>query len=121
MKEDKFIQKRNMIARVCRCNRRVYFQPFARKVENVMPHSAKNVKKITKAGAREKLQVVGVVVPLNAGPSSHKIHERDGLGARGVTISHNYRLATLTIRPTPVGSNRRQLSCISIRRGPTEY
>lgn len=68
--------------------------------------------------ARERLQVVGVVVPLNAGPSSHKILERDGLGARGVTISHNYRLATLTIRPTPVGSNRRQLSCISIRRGP---
>lgn len=70
---------------------------------------------------RERLQVVGVVVPLNAGPSSRKIHERDGLGARGVTISHNYRLATLTFRPTPVGSNRRQLSCISIRCGLAEY
>lgn len=112
-----------MIVRVRRCSRQTHaFQaPCARKAESVMPHSAKNGKKITKAGARERLQVVGVVVPLNAGPSSHKIHQRDGLGARGVTISHNYRLATLTIRPTPVGSNRRQLSCISIRRGPAEY
>lgn len=74
-----------------------------------------------KAGAREKLQVVGVVVPLNAGSSSHGIRGRDDLGARGVTISHNYRLATLTIRATPVRPNRRQLSCISIRRGSTEY
>lgn len=85
-----------------------------------MPRSTKNVKN-NEGGRARRLQVVGVVALLNAGSSSRRNRERDRLGARGVTISHNYRLDTLAIRPTPVGPNRRQLSCISIRRGPAVY
>lgn len=54
--------------------------PCARKAESVMPRSLKNVKNNEDGRAREKLQVVGVVVPLNAGSSSHT-------GSADVTVS----------------------------------
>lgn len=96
--------------------------PCTYKAENVIPRSTKSEekieKKITKVSHETKVADGRCRCTFKRRSIlADGIRGRDGLGARGVTISHNYRLATLTIRPTPVGPNRRQLSCISIRRG----
>jgi len=82
-----------------------------------MPRSTGNVKrKENNEGEGCRLQVVGVVAPLKRGSVLAREPRNVTVSVLGASQSrHNYRLATPATAPVG-GPDRRQLSCISIRR-----
>jgi len=83
-----------------------------------MPRSTGNVKRREndKGERRRRLQVVGVVAPFKRGAVLAREPRNVTVSVLGASQSrHNYRLATPATAPVG-GPDRRQLSCISIRR-----